>query len=335
MPALNEQATIVSVIDRIPTCIEGIGEIVTVVVDDGSSDNTATLARQAGAIVVQHPCNMGVGKAFATGIEAALRMGADIIVNIDADGQFDPTDIPALIQPIRDERFGFVTCTRFGNVDFIPQMPWIKKWGNRMMCRLVNWVIWNARFTDVSCGFRAYSRDTAMRLNLFGDFTYTHETFVDLAAKGVRMTEIPLRVRGVRQFGESRVAGSLWKYAVETLPIILRAMRDTRPLKFFGSLAAAVFLVGLVQLGIVATWWLVSGRTSPWTSLIVTGASCIITGVIVGVMALVADQLGRVRRIQEDVLRHVRARAYDDGRAPVAISDGAWTQREALDPAGR
>jgi glycosyltransferase involved in cell wall biosynthesis len=310
MPALNEEATIADVIGRVPASIEGIGCVEIVVVDDGSTDATARLARQAGAHVVSHPENRGVGAAFATGIDAALKLGADVIVNMDSDGQFNPADIPALVRPILDDGYGFVTCTRFGNPEYVPQMPRIKKWGNRMMCRLVNWVIWNARFTDVSCGFRAYTRDTALRLNLFGDFTYTQETFIDLAAKNVRMTEVPLRVRGVREHGQSRVARSLWKYARETLPIILRAMRDTRPLKFFGLLALGFFALGFLQAAFVSAWWLATGHTSPWTSMVTIGAACLIVSVLVGTMALIADQLGRVKQIQSEMLTRLREDQY-------------------------
>lgn len=313
MPALNEEATIASVIDRIPRKIPGVDAIEIVVVDDGSTDRTVNRAHEAGARVVSHPANRGVGAAFATGIDAALRLGADIIVNMDSDGQFCPEDIPALIQPIIDDGYGFVTCTRFARKDYMPEMPWIKKWGNRMMCRIVNWIIWNADFTDVSCGFRAYTRETALRLTLFGNFTYTQESFIDLAAKGVRMTEVPLKVRGVREFGKSRVASNLWKYATHTVPIIARAMRDTRPLKFFGLLAFASCASGLLTGGFVSVWWLATGHTSPWTSLITISTGAILVGIVVGVMALIADQLGRVRRIQEEVLLSARRLDYQLG----------------------
>ena len=279
MPALNEEATIASVIERIPRSVDGVDQVEVVVVDDGSTDKTVELSRQGGAHVVSHPQNLGVGKAFATGIDAALKLGADIIVNMDSDGQFSPEDIPTLIRPILEECYGFVTCTRFGNPEYVPKMPWIKKWGNRMMCRLVNRIIWNAKFTDVSCGFRAYSRDTALRLNLFGGFTYTQESFIDLAAKEIRMTEVPLKVRGVREFGKSRVASNLWNYAFQTVPIIARAMRDTRPLMFFGILALVFLVVGAVQAAFISAWWLVTGHTSPWTSLITISTGFIILGV--------------------------------------------------------
>jgi len=314
MPALNEEKTVGDVICRIPREIPGIDHVQVVLVNDGSTDTTVATAREADAsvIVISHPQPYGVGVAFASGIDAALKHGADVIVNMDSDGQFRPEDIPELVRPILDDGFGFVTCTRFGNPDYVPTMPWVKKWGNRMMCHLVNWVIWGGEFTDVSCGFRAYSRDTALRINLFGRFTYTQESFIDLAGKNVRMTEAPLKVRGVREFGKSRVASNLWNYAFQTFPIIARAMRDIRPLKFFGGLGLIFVLLGLVQVGFVSGWWFVNGVTSPWKSLLTTGSASLVIGMMVGVLALIADQLGRVKKVNEELLR-LQRRAYYDG----------------------
>ncbi len=317
MPAPNEEATIASVIGRIPRAIDGIAQVEVVIVDDGSTDSTAQLARDAGADVVSHVRNMGVGKAFATGIDAALKLGADIIVNMDSDGQFNPEDIPTLIRPILEEGYGFVTCTRFGKPEYIPQMPGIKKSGNRLMCHTVNRVISNAKFTDVSCGLRAYSRETALRLTLFGSFTYTQESFIDLASKGIHMTEVPLRVRGVREFGKSRVASNLWNYAFQTLPIIILAMRDTRPLAFFGILATFFFTVGSLLSGFVSLWFLFTGGTYPWTSLVTIGAACLIMSVLIGTIALIADQLGRVRKTQEELLLRARQEQYRKREHPV------------------
>ena len=311
MPALNEEATVAEVVARIPRRIPGLDAVEVIVVDDGSTDRTAELARAAGAEVVCHRVNRGVGAAFASGLDAALRRGAHVIVNMDSDGQFNPDDIPELIRPILEGGYGFVTCTRFGKPEFVPRMPRLKRWGNRMMARLVNWIIWGARFTDVSCGFRAYSRDTALRLNLFGRFTYTQETFIALAAHDVAMTEVPLRVRGVRESGESRVARSLWTYGRRAFTIIVRAMRDTRPLKFFGSVGLLTVFLGALADGFVFVRWCVTGRTHPFASLLVVGSAFLMMGFLLCVMALLADMVGRLRKTLEDVRYHLRKAEYD------------------------
>ncbi len=319
IPALNEAETIADVIGAVPARIDGIDSTEVIVVDDGSTDATAERARQAGAGVVGHADNLGVGVAFSTGLDAALRRGADVIVNIDGDGQFDAADIPTLIQPVLSGEFGFVTCTRFGRPDYEPQMPRLRRWGNRMLARLVNRAIWGAHFTDVSCGFRAYSREAALRLHLFGRFTYTQEMFIDLAGKGVRMTEVPLRVRGVRESGNSRVAASLWLYGARAGIILLRAMRDLRPLSFFGAIGLVAFGLGALMGLTVFGYWCATGHTTPIRSVLFGSATFMVIGFLLGVAALLADMIGRVRRTQEEIRYALRKDLYEpppDGPPP-------------------
>jgi len=305
MPALNEEATIARVIADVPREVPDVDEVEVVVVDDGSTDHTVELAIAAGAHVVRHSTNLGVGAAFGTGIRAALERGADLIVNMDSDGQFDPGDIPRLVAPVVAGEAGFVTCTRFGRKDLIPRMPWLKRMGNWGMAQIINLII-GKRFTDVSCGFRCYSRETALRLNLFGRFTYTQESFISLAYQGVEMMELPLKVRGVREFGRSRVASNLVRYGVRSLSIILTALRDHRPLAFFGSLGSGSLLGGLACGLFVFIHWAITGQTSPFRSVLLGSAAFLIVGVLLLVMALLADMLGRMRRTNEAILFELR-----------------------------
>jgi len=302
IPALNEEATIADVVQRVPGEIEGIAGIEIVVIDDGSSDRTVELARQAGAEVISHAGTRGVGAAFATGVRAALEREAEIVVNMDGDGQFDPADIPRLLEPILFSGADFVSCTRFANPEFIPSMPRIKKWGNAVMTRLINRLAWGSNFTDVSCGFRAYTRDTLLRLNLMADFTYTQETFLNLAAQRINMVEVPLRILGTRPYGKSRVADSITKYVLRTVPIILRTLRDLRPLLFFGGIALAVLTVGLLLGGFVFGHWLETGHTTPYRSVLTGSAVCIVLAFLLGVLALIADMMKRQRHLLEELL---------------------------------
>jgi glycosyltransferase involved in cell wall biosynthesis len=311
LPALNESKTIAAVIAAIPRVIDGIDRVTVAVIDDGSTDNTAQLARDAGAIVHSHVGNRGLGVAFASGVDLALSLGADIMVNMDSDGQFNPAHIPQLLAPILEGKAEFVTCSRFGNPEFEPKMPWIKRRGNAWMTMLVNLIARpRNRFTDVSCGFRAYTRETLLKMNLFGTFTYTQETFLDLAVKAIPMAEVPLPVRGVRQFGKSRVARNLWNYALQTSTILLRSMRDYRPLLFFGSIGVPVILLGVAQIAWVSIHWLLTGLTSPYTSMIVTGSTTFLAGFILFIMALLADMQGRGRLIQERLLYFAKKEHY-------------------------
>jgi glycosyltransferase involved in cell wall biosynthesis len=316
IPALNEAVTIAQVITGVPRKIQGINEIEVIVVNDGSTDGTADEAAAAGALVVNLHNRPGLGKVFSTGFERAMRRGADIIVNIDGDGQFDPADIPRLVKPILEGEADFVTCSRFADPALWPEMPRVKFWGNRVVTGIINWVCGGTRFSDVSCGFRAFNREAAYRLTLFGRFTYTQETFIDLFGKGLRMAEVPLKVRGVREHGTSRVASSIFKYATSSLPIILRAMRDIQPLKFFGGIAALLFVPAMVLGGFVTGYYIVKGRTSPFTSLITMSGVLMTLSFLLGVLALLADMLGRHRKISEELLYLARRRMYAGKKPP-------------------
>jgi glycosyltransferase involved in cell wall biosynthesis len=316
IPALNEAATIAQVIRDIPRDIPGISETEVIVVNDSSEDQTAEIAEREGALVITVQSRPGLGTIFRMGLERAMRRGADIIVNIDGDGQFNAADIRKLVEPLLRDEADFVTCTRFKDPKLKPQMPEVKYLGNRAVTRIINWVCGGTDFTDVSCGFRAFNREAAYRLTLFGRFTYTQETFIDLFSKGLRILEVPLKVRGVREFGESRVASSIWRYATSSLPIILRAMRDIQPFKFFGGIALLMFVPATVLALFVTGWYLYTGlfldrfRTSPFTSLIPIFGVLFTLSFLMFVLASLADMMGRHRRISEELLYLARRRIY-------------------------
>jgi glycosyltransferase involved in cell wall biosynthesis len=320
IPALNEEKTIGQVISGVPRNIPGITDTEVIVMNDGSTDRTAEIAERAGAIVINITGRPGLGAIFRTGLERAMRRGADIICNIDGDGQFNPSDIAKLVQPILDDGADFVTCSRFADPKLWPDMPRVKFYGNRAVTRIINWVCGGTKFSDVSCGFRAFNREAAYRLTLFGRFTYTQECFIDLFSKGMRIAEVPLKIRGVREHGKSRVASSVFKYAISSLPIILRAMRDIQPLKFFGLIALTFFTPGLLAGLLVTSWYFYTGwfdhryRTSPFTQLINISGVLITLSVIMGVLALLADMLGRHRKISEELLYLARRRIYSNRR---------------------
>ncbi len=309
IPALNEEQTIAHVIQKVPRQITQTRDIEILVVDDGSTDQTTAYAQNAGALVVRHGHNLGVGAAFQTGIREALRLGADIIVNMDADGQFNPQDIPALIQPIQSGQASFVTATRFARPELIPEMPAIKLWGNQWMARLINFIT-RKHFTDVSCGFRAYTREAALRLTLFGHFTYTQETFIDLAFKDIAMTEVPLKVRGEREFGQSRVAANLWRYGLKSAAIIFRAARDYRPLYFFGIPGIIVFTLGILSGLFLLVHFLQTGQTYPYRSLVQLSSVLIILGFLLLFQSMLADMMYRNRIVTEEAVYHARKAAY-------------------------
>jgi glycosyltransferase involved in cell wall biosynthesis len=305
MPALNESATIGEVISSLPEKFAGINRVNVVVVDDGSTDNTREIASDRGAVVVSHSKNLGVGAAFQTGVNKALDLKADIMVNIDADGQFDTSDIPSIINPLIEGEADFVTASRFLDKNLRPVMPWIKYLGNKAMSLLIS-KLTKRKFYDVSCGFRAYSKESLLRLNLFGKFTYTQETFIDLAFKGLRIKELPVRVKGVREHGKSRVASNLFKYGLNSLRIILHSFIDYRPLSVFGALAFILFLVGVPFGMFFIIHYLKTGKFSPHIWAGFTSGFFVVMSFVVFVFSLLGDMLSRMRLNQEEILYNIK-----------------------------
>ena len=313
IPAFNEEDSLASVVRSIPQVITGISSIDVVVIDDGSTDGTAEIARQIGARVVRHAHNQGVGAAFQSGLRRALELGADIVVNIDADGQFSPLEIPKLIQPILRDEADFVAADRFttedGHMRKPENMPTIKYWGNKRVSRLIS-LIAKENFPDVSCGFRAYSRTALLHLNLIGRFTYTQESFLDLATKGMRIASIPVDVKYFPG-RKSRVAGNLLQYGWRISGTIFRTFRDHQPIRFFGLLGAAFFVLGLF-LDAFVLWHLYSvGSFTPYKSVALGGIYLNSLGIIIWIVGLVADMLDRIRSNQERILYMLKRQNYD------------------------
>lgn len=306
IPAYNEERTIGRVIKEIPRDISEHVEVL--VINDGSRDRTWKVAKRAGADkVVSHKRNKGLGHAFRTGIDCALRMGADVIVNIDADGQFNPKDIPRLVKPIVNEEADMVTCTRFAKG--APKMPAVKKFGNKRFTNLVNRLT-GEKFTDTQCGFRAYSREAALRLTLFGGHTYTQEVFLNMVSKGMKIKEVPCRVKGERE-GKSRVVSSISGYGTLSLLLLIRAYRDFRPLRFFGTLGMILFIPGLVIGIVLGLRMLIYNVVSPYLSLVYVGVVLIMVGALLLIMALIADMYFRQRLLQEEILYRLKKREYE------------------------
>ena len=296
IPALNEEKLLGEVIETIPGFVDHI-----IVVDDGSTDRTVEVAEQKGAISISHNTNKGVGAALSTGVEAVLSMDVDIMVNIDADGQFNPADIEKLVQPILDGHADFVTASRFIDKAYKPKMPVVKYWGNRFMSNFISRLT-RQKFYDVSCGFRAYSREALQRLNLFGEFTYTQETFIDLAFKKIAILEVPVHVKGTREHGKSRVASNLFRYGVQTLKIIIQTFRDNKPFRLFGFMSVFVFLLGLGFAIFLGLHYLKNGVFTPhkWAGFI--AGFLFVVSLLLLLIGFVLDMFARMRRNQEEIL---------------------------------
>lgn len=313
VPCLNEENTVAWVVSNIPRNIDGIGKVEVLVFDDGSTDATAERARAAGAEVVSHASNQGLGATFCDAVGIAIEKGADIMVHIDGDGQFDPSDIPLLIEPVVNKRADMVTASRFLKKELTPEMPLIKLWGNRGVAFIVR-LLSGQRFQDVSCGFRVFSRETLLRLNLFGSFTYTQESFLDLIFKGLTIIEVPVKVRGVREFGTSRIASSVPRYAARSLKIMLQAFISYRPFRLFFAIALVCFLIGFGFLGFLGLHYLETGAFSPhiWAGFV--GGSMSFVGFSTLITGLIGDMLVRIRMNQEQILYHLKRSGLDGNK---------------------
>jgi len=299
IPAYNEEKTVAEVVNAIPDFVDKI-----MVVDDCSTDKTALKATEAGAEVITHHINQGVGAAFHSGMEYVLERGFDIMVNIDADGQFFPSDIPSLIDPIIDEKADFVTASRFIDSSYTPDMPWISHWGNRQMSRLIS-TLAGKRFYDVSCGFRAYSRETLMKLNLLGRFTYTQETFLELVFKDTRIKEVPVHVKYFKD-RKSRVSGSIPHYMYRTLKIIFRTYRDYMPIRFFWGIGFLLLICSLFFGSILLIHYISTGKFSGqiWSGFV--GGFFFVNAMAFFILGLLADMFDRIRRNQEKIILQLK-----------------------------
>ena len=317
IPAQNEAPTVGEVVRAIPRPdpgaaddpMPGIETLEVIVVDDASTDATRAQAEAAGAAVVTMVGRPGLGPVWRLGMERAIRAGADVIVNLDADGQFDSRDVAAIVRPILDGEADFVACSRFADGGPVGYMPPVKLWGNRVVTWMTNRIC-GTSFTDVSCGFRAYNREAAYRLLQFGRWTYTEECVVYLVSRGLRMREMPFRVKGEREHGSSRVAGNVVYFASHLMHILLRAVRDGRPMRFFGAVALAALLPGGATLLFLLAWWLGTGAVAPFAGLLPAGAAATLIGFMLAALALLADMVSRHRLIHEELLYLARCRYY-------------------------
>jgi len=296
IPAYNEELLLPKVLAEIPDYVDHV-----VVIDDGSSDRTAEIARSFNAVVLAHETNRGVGESLQTGVDYALKSGGDIVVNLDADHQFNPSDIKTIAGPIVAGEADFVTASRFIDKSLYPHMPRIKFHCNRLLSRIVSRIA-GRKFYDVSCGFRAYSRDVLLKLNLFGKYTYTHESILILAFLNTRMREVPILIRGVREAGKSKIASNLFKYGIKIFHIILQTYRDYDPFRLFHRIGLFFLVVAAGSGVFLFVHYLLTAQFSPYKFLGFVFMGGMIFYVLFLLIGFVAESLSLVRKNQEKIL---------------------------------
>lgn len=319
IPAYNEEAKIAETIGRIKKSFEadfyhnegkGITEKLVQIVDDGSSDSTVKEAERAGAdLIVSYKPNRRLAYSFKRAVENSLENDADFMVNIDADGQFDPNDIPKLLAPIVSGECDMVIADRFGGIQ-AKDIPWVKSFLNRFAASLVGYFL-NVKTNDLTCGFRAHSRETLMRLSLSNvNFTYTQETIIDAIGKNLKLKWVPVEVTYFAD-RQSRIAKSLWAFVNNGFKIILKAIRDVRPMKFFGIPGLFLIFLSLVGFASFLVQYLWSDfKITPYLNYLFFSSVTFIIGVQLLIFAFVADMIKTNRKLAEDMLYFMRKEKY-------------------------
>lgn len=301
IPCYNEEETLELAYNDLPRQIEGIDTIEYLIINDGSSDNTVAKARELGFHhVVSFKRNKGLAKGFMAGIDACLHLGADIIVNTDADNQYCGADIEKIVRPILEEKADIVIGER--PIDDTEHFSWKKK----KFQHLGSWVVRVASGTDIPdapSGFRAYSREAALRLNVVNEYTYTLETIIQAGHNKVAMTSVPIRTNGETR--PSRLFSSMWKYMKRSSTVITRSFVMYKPLKFFSTVGAILLLLGLV-LGIRFLVYFFTGEGDGHIQSLILTAVLMMTGFQTITIGLLGDTIAANRKILEDVQYRVR-----------------------------
>lgn len=301
IPCYNEAETLKIALDDLPKHIDGIDEIEYLIINDGSKDDTVKVALDWGVhYVVNFTRNKGLAKGFMAGLNACLSYGADIIVNTDADNQYCGDDIETIVRPILLGKADIVVGERpIDNTEhFSPLKKKLQHFGS--------WVVRKASKTDIPdapSGFRAFSREAALRLNVINDYTYTLETIVQAGRNKMAIISVPIRTNG--ELRPSRLFGSMFGYIKKSMLTIVRAFLMYRPLQFFTIIGVILLLIG-TGIGIRFLVYYFNGLGSGHIQSLILASMMIILGVMTGIVGLQADIIAANRKLLEDIQYHVR-----------------------------
>ena len=306
IPCFNEAETLEIALNDLPKHIDGIDEIEYLIINDGSKDNTVEVAKKWGVnYVVNFKRNKGLAHGFMAGIDACLRNGADIIVNTDADNQYVAADIEKLVKPILEGKTDIVIGER--PIDQTEHFSPIKK----KLQHFGSWVVRKASNSDIPdapSGFRAFSREAAMRLNVTNEYTYTLETIVQAGRNKIAQTSVPIRTNG--ELRPSRLFNSMMGYVKKSMVTILRAYIMYSPLRTFTWLASIPFLIG-VAIDVRYLIFFFNNDGAGHTQSLILGSTLIMMGCMTFVIGILSDIIAKNRKLLEDIQYHVRKMDYD------------------------
>ncbi len=307
IPCYNEEETLGIALKALPRSLPGVDVVEWLVVNDGSADRTSEVARKLGVDHVIERPHQGLARTFMAGLEACLARGADIIVNTDADNQYDADDIPKLIEPIVADRADMVIGERpIGQIEhFSP--------AKKMLQRLGSWVVRKASKTEIGdapSGFRAINRETALRMNVFNNYTYTLETIIQGGQASMRIESVPIRTNGFLR--PSRLLKSIPAYVQRSILTIFRIFIVYKPLRFFALMGSLPFALGMILM-FRWLWLFYEGTTRTHMPSLIIAAVLVLIGVQVWVLGFVADLIAVNRRLLEDIQVRLRRRDYGVG----------------------
>lgn len=301
IPCYNEAETLEIALNDLPKEIEGIDEIEYLIINDGSTDKTVEVALNWGVhYVVNFARNKGLAKGFMAGLNACLEYGADIIVNTDADNQYCGADVETIVRPILEGRADIVVGER--PIDQTEHFSPLKK----KLQHFGSWVVRKASKTDIPdapSGFRAFSREAALRLNVINDYTYTLETIVQAGRNKMAIMSVPVRTNG--ELRPSRLFGSMFGYVKRSMLTIIRAFLMYRPLQFFATLGMILLLCG-IGIGVMFLIYFAGGEGGGHIQSLILASMMIILGVMTGIVGMQADIIAGNRKLLEDIQYHVR-----------------------------
>ena len=301
IPCYNEAETLEIALNDLPKHIEGIDEIEYLIINDGSKDDTVEVAKNWGVhYVVNFKKNKGLAKGFMAGIDACLRNGADIIVNTDADNQYCGEDIETIVRPILEGKADIVIGAR--PIDQTKHFSWLKK----KLQHLGSWVVRKASKTDIPdapSGFRAYSREAALQLNVVNEYTYTLEQIVQAGRTSIPIMSVPIRTNG--ELRPSRLFHSMFGYIKKSMVTIFRAYLMYKPMRFFTFLGIPPFVIGFA-LGVRYIVFIFMGRASGNIQSLILCSLLIMIAVMIWVLGMMADVISANRKISQEIQKRTR-----------------------------
>jgi glycosyltransferase involved in cell wall biosynthesis len=324
LPCLNEEETLPIALAALPRSVPGFDSVEWLIVDDGSTDRTVDVAEAYGVdhiISLRH--NQGLAKAFMAGLEAALKRGADVIVNTDADNQYDASCIPTLVQPILRGEADIVVGAR--PIDEIAHFPWHKK----LLQRMGSWAVRaasNTRVPDAPSGFRAIHRDAAMRLMVYNEYTYTIETIIQAGRKGMRVSSVPIRVN--KDLRPSRLVKSVSSYVRRSIGTIFRIFLVYKPFRAFMVIGLALIFPA-VLIGLRYVWLIWSGAAGQHIQSLILSAILFTGGFVSLALAVIADLLAVNRTLMEDVRMRLLKAEIDRDNAAASSSESTNSKRRS------